>query len=262
MFADIHSHSRYSFDGHFAPQEMLDSAVSHGVEILTLTDHCEVIGDMKLFFDFVAHEPERKAEILACSASSRLYYGVEIGNPENDSENVASLLKAQDYDLVIGSIHFLADGRDPYYADFSQEKPADVLGGYLNEMLLMAQSQDFDTLAHMDYVLRYIPDAAYPQKDLVPFRDIIHEILKTLVARDKALEFNTASRRKVGRFLFEDWILRDFRSLGGEMVTLGSDAHYTGDVGADFAEAAEILKSAGFDRAVYFDKRQPIFYHL
>jgi histidinol-phosphatase (PHP family) len=49
-----------------------------------------------------------------------------------------------------------------------------------------------------------------------------------------------------------------FRAAGGEVVTLGSDAHRIGNIGAEIFTAMDKLKTAGFSRFAYFVKRNPV----
>ena len=52
-------------------------------------------------------------------------------------------------------------------------------------------------------------------------------------------------------------ILLRYKELGGELLTLGSDAHYPSDVGADIKRCAEILKNLGFRYYAVYRERKP-----
>lgn len=41
-------------------------------------------------------------------------------------------------------------------------------------------------------------------------------------------------------------VLKRYRELGGEIITIGADAHKPEHIAYDFAKAEEILKSCGF----------------
>lgn len=51
-------------------------------------------------------------------------------------------------------------------------------------------------------------------------------------------------------------ILRWYRELGGEILTLGSDAHTPDKIGAHFDVALEMARAAGFKRLATFEQRQ------
>ena len=110
--------------------------------------------------------------------------------------------------------------------------------------------------------LRDIPgkneDFTYAQ-----YADILDELLKTAIRKGKALELNTKSLvvgmrdSSPGREVF-----KRYRELGGELITLGSDAHFPERIGACFDIAGEILKDAGFKYYCIYRKHQPVFLPL
>jgi histidinol-phosphatase (PHP family) len=88
--------------------------------------------------------------------------------------------------------------------------------------------------------------------------DLIEETLRTLISRGQALEINTAGLRKGLSFPHpKEEILRRYKELGGELLTLGSDAHYPSDVGADIKRCAELLKDLGFKYYTVYKERKP-----
>ena len=50
-------------------------------------------------------------------------------------------------------------------------------------------------------------------------------------------------------------VMKRYRELGGEIVTVGADAHRPEHVAYDFEEAGEILKSCGFHYYTEFKAR-------
>ena len=63
---------------------------------------------------------------------------------------------------------------------------------------------------------------------------------------------------KIKETLPPEWIIRRFRELGGELITVGSDAHHAHNVGYRIGEVYELIKRCGFDSVVYFEKHRPI----
>ena len=54
-------------------------------------------------------------------------------------------------------------------------------------------------------------------------------------------------------------VLRWYRELGGEVLTLGSDAHTTDSIGSCFDVALEMAQAAGFTRLATFEKRKLVW---
>ena len=94
-------------------------------------------------------------------------------------------------------------------------------------------------------------------------REIIAEILKAAINDGKGIELNTSS----WRYGLKDTqpsreILRLYHDLGGEILTLGSDAHSPEFIGANMDEAREILRSIGFRVFCTFEGMTPDFHAL
>ena len=75
------------------------------------------------------------------------------------------------------------------------------------------------------------------------------------------MEINTSGVDRVGDFLPSKAFLKRFKELGGEIVTVGSDAHDPSRVGQYTAEALEILKEI-FGYVCTFERRKPIYHKL
>ena len=113
---------------------------------------------------------------------------------------------------------------------------------------------------HLDYAVRYSPEKSYNPVD---FREIIDEILRKIVSLGKGIEINTAGLRKgLSHANPHPFILKRYRELGGEIITVGSDAHNTADIAADFDLAESFLKDAGFEFYTVFRQRKPHFVRL
>ena len=50
-----------------------------------------------------------------------------------------------------------------------------------------------------------------------------------------------------------------YKALGGEILTIGSDAHCTADIGRDIYAGVEMAQAAGFKYLTYFKKHEPKF---
>ena len=84
--------------------------------------------------------------------------------------------------------------------------------------------KDFDTLGHLDYVVRYgIHQAA--EYSYRKFSDEIDAVLKKLIAEGKGLEMNLAGiKYGLGFPNPHPDVLKRYRELGGEIITIGADA--------------------------------------
>ena len=116
-------------------------------------------------------------------------------------------------------------------------------------------------LSHMTYLHK---GAGSPVKTPLPYedhREIIDEILKVLASKGKGLELNTSGMDRCGGFLPTPDYFRRFKELGGEIVTIGSDAHKANRVGQYSREACQVLKEI-FGYVCTFEGRKPLFHKL
>ena len=92
------------------------------------------------------------------------------------------------------------------------------------------------------------------------FSDIFDEMFRYLIDEGKALEINKKSYQDYyGRTPELDTdLLRRYRDLGGEIISLGSDSHEPSRVGDRFEEYAAFLKSLGFRWTAHYEKRKLI----
>ncbi len=259
---DYHMHTTVSFDGFDSGLAMARAAKEAGLREICFTDHLD-------------YDPQGKMENITfeTEAYNREYDGLEVpgllirrgmefGMLPDNREQLLKDLQRRKFDFVLGSVHF-ARNLDVYYTEFWEGKS--VFDGercYLEDTLACVQAhEDFDVLAHLTYVAK----ARFnPAPRPVPFdehREIIDEILRILVRKGKGLEMNTSGVDRCGGFLPTADYFRRFKELGGEIVTVGSDAHRVNRVGQYCNDVCEILNEI-FGYVCTFEDRKPIFHKL
>lgn len=259
---DQHTHTDNSFDGNHSAMFLCENAVEKSLRAIAFTDHIEIdfyLRDnfdrtaVQSFFECAKARSAFRGKLLVCC-------GVELGQPTYDKPTAEKLISSMDYDIVIGSIHNLRDRRDFAYLDYNEPEcdPYALLDEYFNEELALAKWGKFDTLAHLTYPLRYMCGNYGLDIDLSRYSDIIDSILRTLAQNGKALEINTSGlRQKIGKTMPEINIVRRFRELGGEFITVGSDAHYAEHLGAGIEQGMQIAAQCGYKNIALFQTRYP-----
>ncbi len=259
---DFHIHSRVSFDGHDSGETLARAARDRGLKEICFTDHLDYdpLGKMgDLTFDTRRYLAEYGPLHIPGLTIRR---GMEFGmTPDNQAQFKKDLLRL-DFDFVLGSVHFV-DGLDVYFEDYWRGKTVrEAERRYLEDTLACVQAHsDFDVLAHLTYIAK---TRCHPAPRPVPYeahREVIDEILRVLVKKEKGLELNTSGVDRCGDFLPTADIFRRFRELGGQIVTIGSDAHRSDRVGQYTTQACDILGSI-FGYVCTFANREPIFHKL
>ena len=263
MYIDTHTHSLYSYDADYPIETMVKAAEDAGLSVLAVTDHCDM---ERLDADQLCETMPKAADaLIACREKTELTLlcGIEIGELCWDVPAVRRILSASPYDMVIGSVHILHGGEDFYVLDYSALDDGalfDMFSRYYAEALQLARFGGFDTFAHLIYPYRYFN--LYERGGMAfaeQFDKQANELFHILAESGKALELNTATYSRGGAEL-ELYLryLGMFRAAGGELVTVGSDAHFPEHVGRYVEDAYTALKSAGFSAVTYFKERKPV----
>ena len=185
------------------------------------------------------------AEIERCRnryPGLRVITGMEAGEPHLFAGSLADVLKAGQFERVLGSLHSVRDRGRLVRADalFRSTPAHDVLRRYFAELLVLVEGSDaFGVLAHCDYPRRNWPAEAGPY-DEADFEAEYRTVFRALAGTGRALEVNTRSPLASAR------LVRWWREEGGRAVSFGSDAHVPKRVGARFDLAVDVVEAAGF----------------
>lgn len=258
---DFHVHTDNSDDAHSSLMVIGEQAVAKGLRAFAVTDHAECHRYWKDNFNLAirnSYFETMKAE-SAFRGQLALMAGVELGQPLHDLNAANDVLSANPWDFVIGSLHLVKGNTDFWKIDYTTADVPALMTQYFEEIYEMVCWNQFDTLAHLTYPLRYIEGREGIPVNLADYQEQIHAILSRLAANGKSLELNTQGyRTDYGKPTPDLEMFRLFKELGGKHVTIGSDCHYAVDVGANIEDGYQLLLAAGFDTITIYDHREPI----
>ena len=258
-FIDFHTHTVWSPDSEAPMAAMCAAAERAGLYAMAVTDHVEMSAYREDGYDKALAGSYREAgEMQArCAGRLRIARGVELGEPLQGLELTEQLLADYDFDFVIGSLHNLKNEQDFYFMDFEGRDILPLLDRYFVEVLEMVRWGRFHTLAHLTYPFRYFPSERRPA-DYRRWREPIDEILRTVAEKGLALEINVSGlRQPIGKTLPDLPLIRRFREVGGELITVGSDAHRPEDIARPIGDGLTIAKEAGFRYVAAFFGGRP-----
>ncbi|MDD5018111.1 MAG: histidinol-phosphatase HisJ family protein [Eubacteriales bacterium] len=257
---DYHIHSDISSDCGVSMRRMAASAREKGFKEICFTEHIDLDlpGEMDFTVDFNVYRKRFNA-IKNEYADMNLRMGVEAGLGRQTKDKVADLLDKQELDYVIGSQHIIF-GHDPFYKGvWEQYSQRQVYDEYLRTSIESVKECDFfDVFGHLGYIAKFCPfdDKLMRYRD---YTDAIDTLLISLVHKGKGLEVNTNGLFMTPDTMPERPVIKRFFELGGEIVTIGSDAHYENVVGHAVHETLGTLKDIGFKYVCAFDGRRPRF---
>lgn len=263
IYSDYHLHTKFSSDSTAEMTDMIDKAVSLGLKEIMFTDHMDIdFPDRNM--PFCLYYPDYSDAInlykVLYMKKIDVLIGVEMGLQKHIVMEADMFTKYNPFDFVIGSTHVIdgVDVSDKKFFDGLSKKEA--FTKYFESVLENAKLHNcYNVYGHIDYVNRYAP---YEDKEVnySEFREIIDEILKTIAEKGKGLDVNTSGYRYGnGRPYPQLEILKRFKELGGEIITIGSDAHKPEDIAYRFEDAYEIVKAAGFKAIASFRNKTPKF---
>lgn len=260
-------HTLFSPDGRATIQEMAARAAELGLGSICITEHMDMdTPHGEDVWPEVDTEAYRSAFLAAQSNFFGILdmgFGIEYGMQAHLEARGRAYLARYPFDFVIASCH-ATHRKDPSGRAFYQGRPKkEAYREYFEDLgRCLALFDDYDVCGHIDYVVRYGPgkDEGYAYAQ---YADVIDPLLRTLVEKGKGVEVNTGAIRYGLRELNPCTdILRRYRQLGGEVVTVGSDAHRPQDIALGFDRAREVLLACGFTRYAVFRGRKPRFLPL
>lgn len=270
IFPDYHLHSTFSEDSDADITDIINAAKAKGMKSICLTDHYD------MDFPVIKEAPEMKFDLdipnyikslqefqQSLSPDFDLRIGIELGTMPTNLDKISAFVKNNPYfDFIIASTH-IVDNLDPYYPSYYEGRSLkDAYQRYFeDELYAVTNFASYDVYGHLDYILRYGYDPANPfnPKD---FMEIFEEIFKQIISKGKGIEINTGG-------LYKDLkqthpckeYLKLYKNLGGEIITVGSDAHSPEKIGYGFDVARDLLLECGFkyyctfkDRIAEFNK--------
>lgn len=273
VISDCHLHSDFSSDSSAAPRDIIERALSLGLRSICFTDHNDFdypLENGRTVFNIDLPEYIRTLKPLADEYRSKpdarmeIQIGVEQGLMKSVADQINAFDSGKELDFIIGSSH-LVNGADPYYPSFWEG--ADVRRGillYYESILENLQAcSNFDVYGHIDYIVRYIPKERADEYRESDYYEILDAILRSIIAHEKGIEINTAGfKYNLNRPNPSEFIIKRYRELGGEIITVGSDAHEPRHMAYCFDKVPDILKTAGFKYYTRFIKRAPEFISL
>lgn len=279
MFFDYHLHTWYSDDSDYKMEDLVRDTAVLGLDEICFTDHvdygikrdwknpgCSYSGSEKaglppMNVKYPAYHEKIKKLQREYEDRMVIREGMEFGMQAHTVPLFEKLFSSYPFDFIILSCHQV-DDLEFWNQDFQRGKTREAFRrSYYEEILKVVGSyKNYSVLGHLDLISRYDEGGSYPFERE---RDIIAQILKTAISDGKGLEVNTSSFRYGLQDLTPSVdILKLYRDLGGEILTIGSDTHAPSHLGAQIRETMPVLKDLGFKRLCTFDAMRPVFHKI
>ncbi|GAA0501341.1 histidinol-phosphatase HisJ family protein [Salinibacillus aidingensis] len=259
---DYHVHSSFSADCEAPMEEMIQSAIDKGIKDMCFTEHIDFdYPDPTITFhlDLEAYRKRLKEMQEKYIEQISIKKGVELGVQPHVLEDYKEIVNQEAFDFIICSMH-TTDKQDLHSGEFFEGKTLNqAYEQYYREFLSCIQSfKSYSILGHLDLVKRY----KY-EPDVYSFLDIIEEIFKVIIPEGKGIEVNNSGfKYGLGRAMPSKDILKLYKEMNGEIITIGSDSHAPDTIGTHYTETIDLLKDIGFKYVTTFKNQKPVFHKI
>lgn len=250
---NLHTHSIYC-DGKNTIEEMAQEAINKGFGILGFSGHgncrnvdnysMDEVNTKKYIQDVLRVKEKYKDQI-------KIYLGVE--------EDVLGqrFTKAEGYDYIIGSVHFVKAGNQYLAVDESAEvtrKIVEYYGDFLTyaenyyaEVEKLAARDEVDIIGHVDLLMKFNENEDFIAFDQKDYLQLAFQCIDQLIAANKIFEVNTgAIARGQRKTPYPHSILLKYIYDHGGKICLNSDCHQKEMLDYYFDEAIALIKECGF----------------
>lgn len=261
---DCHNHSNHSYDAVSSIFDMFEKGKELGFLYHAITDHCECEDYFHEVQPYKSVVENSYADMLKIKEfNPNFLIGIELGQIISSPQNAKLALTGRNYDVVIGSVHKVKGYDDFYYWSRKKLDPFFLIDRYFEEIMAMIEVGGFDTLAHLTYPLRYMFHENGERVNFDNYHEQIEAVFKLLIEKGIALEVNSSGlRQDIGEVLPNENFIKMYKSIGGELITVGSDAHCTVDLGSGLQETYQLLSDIGYKQIAVFKERKPVMIDL
>lgn len=263
---DYHVHTSCSEDSDSDMGAMILSACNKGFSEIAITDHIDLDypdPSMSFLMDFPAYHKALEYYREKYKNRIKVVRGLEVGIQHTVHKGNSDIVHAYPYDFVIGSFH-AAEGKDLYTGIYYEGKTAlqCYRDFYIYVYECLKAYKDYSVLGHLNIVERYShflpPEAEQIAQEA--YLDLVEAILKLVIADGKGIEVNTSCFRYHTSTLYPSVeMLTLYKTLKGEIITIGSDAHAPAHIGYHFGYMIDLLKTMGFKYLAVYEEMQPKF---
>ncbi len=264
---DYHTHTSLCNHAEGTPAEYLAAAESAGLQEIGVSDHFPwpVGFDPKWRMRTEEFSVYRQIveDMRRLNSPVRVRYAIEADWVSGRMDEALRILAGEPFDYIIGSIHY-AD--DLPFDDPDEKKAVWEVEGreewiwhrYYELMLEMVCAGCFNIIGHFDLPKKF--GSVQPESQVIARS--LRDIMAAAEGNKMAIEINTAGLRKPAGACYPGIEILKLAATAGVMLTFGSDAHSPSEVGANFADAIELARQAGFKEYCSFDQKKPIMHKL
>ena len=268
MIADYHVHTPYCGHAQGKTIDYIETAIKLGIAEIGFSDHLGryylAKNQKKRYWDWGMRERDIAryfSELLDLKETFEdritVRIGMEIDYIEGAEQIAEEITSRYPFDYLLGSIHCLPVLGWRHLSQYVKVDPKYVYEAYFDAVKSALRSHLFQSLAHIDFLWRYVP---WPDAQMVRLEEYISESVALAAEQGTCIEINangflwSQMEDFKGYDLFD--ILLELIKKHKACFTIGSDAHTPELVGKAFPQIISLLKSKGFEDFSVFEQKQ------
>lgn len=241
-FVDYHIHSNHSCDGTATIMEICQEAIRLGIAEIGFSEHMDFepkdwgFG----FFNYERYTSEIKSAQESFKDKLVIHKGVEVDYQHVFEEEIRKWLVGKEFDFVIGSVHYLdheiIDSKLIEHRDLRE-----LYKAYFSEVIYSIKCGLFDVIGHLDFPRRFVGNRVPRVRDL-DYKKGMNAVLGVILEKKMYLEINSSLLEETEMMPSKE-TFRQFVENGGKLISVGSDAHSTKEVGHGIKEVLSFLEA-------------------
>jgi len=268
MLADYHIHTELCQHAEGKASAFRARAVELGLPEICFTDHVpnpdgyDPVNRMRL--DQFPLYRTMVAD-LARASQPVVLFGIEADYYNGCERFLQDWLPRQEFDLVIGSVHYIDnwgfDNPDERHV-WDSVDVTNTWAAYFNLIgkladSRLADSRLADVVGHLDLPKKF----GYRPSDQ-DLKEMAQPALDRVAAAGMAIEINSSGLRRPVHEIYPSALLLSLAKARDIPICFGSDAHRPEEVGWQFDASLALARSAGYTHAMHYRHRRPLPYAL
>lgn len=268
MIADYHVHTPYCGHAQGKTIDYIECALRAGISEIGFSDHLGryYLGKVqkKRYWDWGMRERDIAryfSEILdlkeAYEGRITIRVGLEVDYIEGAEHLLEAIVSHYPFDFLLGSIHCLPCLGWRHVSEYVKTNAVQAYAAYFEAVESAIRSGIFQSIAHLDFIWRYVSWPEAPQEVL---QEYISDAVKLSAKSATNMEVNANGFlwSQINDDMGFDLFAMFLESIGKHRaaITIGSDAHTPELVGKAFPQIIETLKKRGIDTMSVFEQKQ------
>jgi histidinol-phosphatase (PHP family) len=268
LIADYHVHTPYCGHAQGKTIDYIECALRAGISEIGFSDHLGryYLGKVqkKRYWDWGMRERDIAryfSEILdlkeAYEGRITIRVGLEVDYIEGAEHLLEAIVSHYPFDFLLGSIHCLPCLGWRHVSEYVKTNAVQAYAAYFEAVESAIRSGIFQSIAHLDFIWRYVSWPEAPQEVL---QEYISDAVKLSAKSATNMEVNANGFlwSQINDDMGFDLFAMFLESIGKHRaaITIGSDAHTPELVGKAFPQIIETLKKRGIDTMSVFEQKQ------